>query len=665
MSIHTPRKKPRIHFHDDEELKKPQSTGPLQKQREQLPIATGRDALIRELRENDVTILLGETGSGKTTQVPQYILEAGLAGKGMIAVTQPRRVAATSLATRVAAEQSVTVGGLVGYSVRFDETCSAQTKIKYVSDGMLVRELLSDPLLSRYSIIVLDEAHERTLRTDFLIANLKTIQVKRNEASDVKGKGKSPASDLNPLKIIIMSATLDAEKFSRFYNNARILYVKGRQHPVQTFHTVVSQTDYVDAALRTFYQIHVDKPPGDVLIFLPGQEDIESLDKSIKMYARRLPEERMKVLICPMYASLPPSQQARIFSSTPANTRKCILATNIAETSITIPGIKYEKRYLSRDTGGGKDRAFWSCWARGFCFRLYTEEAFSNLAASVEPEIRRCSLTQSVLQLKCLGQDLDAVEFMDPPDINSVISALKTLWVLGALDNSKSLTALGRQMASFPVDPYLARIILASKTHGCTSEIIDIVSLLSSSSKLFLDVSDQRDAIADARRKFRHPSGDHLTMLNALRSYQEIASSESKGARKEWCRQHFVNERTFTEALKIRDQLRLTSQRVGLDWRASSKDMEEAVLRCFTAGLVQQSALLQPDGSYKQLMGQTVVKIHPGSTLCDKKVPAIIFDELVYTSQIYARGVSSVPRSFFSGVTPTATNGSDTATTSR
>ncbi|KIM57942.1 hypothetical protein SCLCIDRAFT_1114768 [Scleroderma citrinum Foug A] len=599
----------------------------------------------------------------------------------MIAVTQPRRVAATSLATRVAAEQGVKLGGVVGYSVRFDETCGVETKIKYVSDGMLVRELLSDPVLSRYSVIILDEAHERTLRTDFLIANLKTIQAKRKQVTDAKGKGKGAASEANPLKIIVMSATLDAEKFSRFYNNAKILYVKGRQHPVKTFHTAVGQTDYVDSALRTFFQIHVDQPPGDVLIFLPGQEDIDSLEKSIKMYARRLPVSCMNVLVFPMYASLPPSLQARIFSSTPAKSRKCILATNIAETSITIPGIKFvidtgkckEKRYLSKNTGGGFDTLLTrditkaSAMQRagragregpGFCFRLYTEEAFNGLAAAAEPEIRRCSLTQSVLELKCLGQDLEAVEFMDPPDINSVVAALKTLWILGALDNSKALTPLGRQMASFPVEPNLACIILASNTHGCTSEVVDIVSLISSSSNLFLDITDQRDAIADARSKFRHPSGDHLTMLNALRAYQEMAQSESKGSRRDWCRQHFLNERTLTEALKIRDQLRLTCQRAKLDWRGSKKDSEEAVMRSFTAGLIQNSALLQPDGTYKQLMGHSVVKIHPGSTLADKKVPAIIFDELVYTSQIYARGVSSVPRSYFSGATPTLPNGS-------
>ena len=215
---------------------------------------------------------------------------------------------------------------------------------------------------------------------------------------------------------------------------------------------------------------------------------------------------------------------------------------------------------------------------------------------------------------------------MDPPDINSgvlftdarsrfllnctaVVAALKTLWILGALDNSKALTPLGRQMASFPVEPNLACIILASNTHGCTSEVVDIVSLISSSSNLFLDITDQRDAIADARSKFRHPSGDHLTMLNALRAYQEMAQSESKGSRRDWCRQHFLNERTLTEALKIRDQLRLTCQRAKLDWRGSKKDSEEAVMRSFTAGLIQNSALLQPDGTYKQLMGHSVSSI--------------------------------------------------------
>ncbi|KII90512.1 hypothetical protein PLICRDRAFT_39073 [Plicaturopsis crispa FD-325 SS-3] len=640
----------------------------LQEQRRQLPIAQGKDALVREIAKNDVTVLLGETGSGKTTQVPQYLLESGIAGKGMIAVTQPRRVAATSLAARVAAEQNVRVGGLVGYGVRFDEASSPETRIKYVTDGMLVRELLSDPLLSRYSVVVVDEAHERTLRTDLLITNLKTIQKSRNRPTDAKGKGVP-----NPLKVVIMSATLDAEKFSKFYDNAKIVYVKGRQHPVQIYHTAVGQTDYVDAALRTFFQIHTDQPPGDVLIFLPGQEDIESLEKSIQLYASRLPKERPTIELCPMYAALPPGRQAKIFAPTPPNSRKCILATNIAETSITIPGIKYvidtgkckEKRYLARDTGGGFDTLLTrditksSAMQRagragregqGFCFRLYTEDSFSLMAPSAEPEIRRCSLTSSLLQLKCLGQDLENLDFMDKPDLENIISALKTLWILGALDNSKALTKVGRDMAAFPLEPNHARAILASKDEGCTSEVLDIVSVLSASSKLFFDTTDQRDAATETRRKFRHASGDHLTILNAVRAYRDIAAVESKGGCKDWCKQQFVNQRTLREASDIRAQLQTTCERMNIDWHASCGDREEPVLKSLFHGLVQNGAFLQPDGSYRQVMGHSTIKIHPGSTLCDKKSPAIIYDELVYTSNIYARGVSSVPKAFFATI---------------
>ncbi|EMD39744.1 hypothetical protein CERSUDRAFT_150408 [Gelatoporia subvermispora B] len=626
---------------------------------------------MKEIREHDITVLIGETGSGKTTQVPQYLLEAGLAGKGMIAVTQPRRVAATSLASRVATEQNVSVGGLVGYSVRFNEAYSDDTRIKYVTDGMLVRELLGDSLLSRYSVVIVDEAHERTLRTDLLIANLKTIQKKRNAPLDAKGKGS--AAKLNPLKIIIMSATLDAEKFSAFYDGAKIIYVQGRQHPVSIYHTAVSQSDYVDAAMRTFFQIHTDRPLGDVLIFLPGQEDIESLDKAINLYANRLPKDGMGVLVCLMFAALPPSQQSKIFAPAPAGMRKCILATNIAETSITIPGIKYvidtgkckEKRYVARDSGAGFDTLLTrditksSAMQRagragregpGFCFRLYTEDAYNAMPTSAEPEIRRCTLTSSLLQLKCLGQDLEELDFMDKPDQEIIAAALKTLFLLGALDNRKTLTKLGRDMASFPLEPNLARAVVASAELGCTAEVLDIISILSASSKLFFDSTDEREAAAEARAKFRHRSGDHLTVLNVVRAYQDVAASEGKSARREWCRRQFVNDRCLVEGLEIRAQLRTVCERMGMDWRASCGDDETPVLKSLVRGLVQHTAFLQPDGTYKQIMGPSVVKIHPGSSLCDKKVPAIIYDELVYTSQIYARGVSAVPRSYIAEV---------------
>ncbi|RDB16014.1 putative ATP-dependent RNA helicase prh1 [Hypsizygus marmoreus] len=648
----------------------------LQEQRRNLPIAKGREALIQEIRNNDVTVLLGETGSGKTTQVPQYILESGLARTGMIAVTQPRRVAATSLAARVAAEKNEpSVGRLVGYAVRFDERAGAQTRIKYMTDGMIVRELLSDPLLSRYSVVVVDEAHERTLRTDLLLTNLKTIQRTRNGAGkDEAGTGKGKGKAENPLKIVIMSATLDAEKFSKFFNNAKILYVKGRQHPVKIYYSSEGQTDYVDSAMRTFFQVHTDQPPGDVLIFLPGQEDIESLEKSIKLFANQLPKDEMEVLICPMYAAQAPGQNAKVFAPTPSNSRKCILSTNIAETSITIPGVKYvidtgmckEKRYLARDTGGGFDTLLTKAITKssamqragragregmGACFRLYTEDAFNNMALAPEPEIMRCSLTSSILQLKCLNQNLEELDLMDMPDVDSISSALKTLWLLDAINPNRELTPLGLQMALFPLEPIHARAVLASRENGCTLEVLDIISVLSASSKLFVDITEQRETAAEARRMFTHPSSDHLTILNAVRAYGEIvAGSAGKAARKDWCRKHFLNERTLLEASEIRVQLRQTCGRMGIDWKISCGDKEEPVVKSLAYGLAQNSAFLQPDGSYKQTMGQSVVKIHPSSVLCEKKVPAIVYDELIFTNQIYARGVSSVPKTVFAGI---------------
>nr|VWP00971.1 Tea4 [Ganoderma boninense] len=535
----------------------------LQQQRKQLPIYAGKDAVVDFIRENDVTVLIGETGSGKTTQVPQYLLEAGLAGSGMIAITQPRKVAATSLASRVASEQGTSVGSLVGYSVRFDEASSSSTRIKYVTDGMLVRELLGDPLLSRYNVIIVDEAHERTLRTDLLIANLKTILQARNGSASVsrpgdkgKGKHKTPENP-NPLKVVIMSATLEAEKFSKFFGGVKIAYIKGRQHPVMIYQTTSSQPDYVDAALRTFFQIHTDQPPGDVLIFLPGQEDIESLEQSIKIYANQVPKDTQ-------------SSSA-----------------------------------VQRAGRAGRE-------GKGFCFRLYTEDTFNALPLTAEPEIRRCTLASSLLQLRCLSQNLEDVDFMDKPDEESIYFAIKTLVLLGALDTHKTLTPLGRKMAAFPLEPSLARALLAASDLGCTAEVLTIVSVLSTSAKLFVDSHDVRDSAVEARRKFRHLSGDHLTVLNAVRAYEDVSLSEGKAGRKDWCRKMFLNERCLTEAINIRAQLRDVCERHQVDWKVGLGEHEGSdggqgpILRAIAQGLVQNAAFLQPDGSYKQVIGQTV-----------------------------------------------------------
>ena len=242
----------------------------------------------------------------------------------------------------------------------------------------------------------------------------------------------------------------------------------------------------------------------------------------------------------------------------------------------------------------------------GYCFRLYTEESFRKMPITAEPEIRRCTLTSSLLQLKCLGQDLEELDFMDKPDESTVASALKTLFLLGALDNRKALTPLGRQMAAFPLEPPLARALVASTEMGCTAEVLTIISVLSASSHLFVDTHDARDAAADARRKFRHLSGDHLTVLNVVRAYEEVAASESKAGRRDWCRKMFLNERCLSEAMNIRAQLRDVCARMDVDWKASAGDNEVPILKALVRGLVENTAFLQADGSYKQVMGSSV-----------------------------------------------------------
>ncbi|CAE6516064.1 unnamed protein product [Rhizoctonia solani] len=640
-------------------------------ERKRLPIWTGRRALVQAVKENDTLIVLGETGSGKTTQVPQFLLESGITSGGTIAVTQPRKVAAISLANRVSAEQGTSVGGTVGYAVRFDEKAGPDTRIKYLTDGMLVRELLSDPSLSRYSAVIVDEAHERTLRTDMLLGSLKRIQQDRKEgatsrkASD-KGKEKAIPRNADPLKIIVMSATLDAERFSRFFDGARIVYVKGRQHPVKLMYLRDNTMDYLDSALRTLFQIHINQPPGDILVFLAGQEDIENLEKAIQTYSSKLLTN--PVLVCPMYAALPSHQQARIFQPPPKGTRKIILSTNIAETSITIPGVRYvvdsgmckEKGYQSRSAGTGietltlcpisKSSAIQRAGRAGregpgICFRLYTEKAYGSLDDVSLPEIQRCNLTFATLQLKCLQQDLSTADLIDPPPSDAVATSLISLFGLNALDSTGHITPLGRKLAAFPLDPPFARALIASEEFGCLMDVVDILSVLSASSKVLLDPpSEQREAAVEARQKFVHRSGDHLTLLNILRAYLDVDQANDRGNTRNWCNSNWFGEKALREALSIRTQLRSTCQHMKMSSTQKPGDTSESILKSLLTGLFMNTALLQPDGSYKQVVGQRPVKIHPASSLSGRKIAAILFDELAYTSATYARGVSAIPR---------------------
>uniref|UniRef100_A0A0B7BJK1 RNA helicase n=1 Tax=Arion vulgaris TaxID=1028688 RepID=A0A0B7BJK1_9EUPU len=446
----------------------------LKNARRALPIYPARQKIIAEIRRLPSAIVIGETGSGKTTQIPQYLLEAGVNQGAVIAITQPRRVAAISVAQRVAQERNTVVGHIVGYCVRFEDVTSPATKLKFMSDGMLLREAILDPTLTRYSVVILDEAHERTVHTDVLFGVVKAAQRRRLKTGQ------------KLLKIIVMSATMDVDHFSEYFNKAPVLYLEGRQYPIQVMYTKEQQSDYLFASLVTFFQIHKEAPAGeDVLIFLTGQEEIESAVRTIRDLARDL-HDVPKLLVLPLYAALPSQVQIRVFAKTPQGCRKVVVATNIAETSITIQGIKYvidcgmvkarvynphsgldllkvvtasKAQVLQRTGRSGRE-------APGVCYRLFTESEFNKLSPNTVPEIQRCNLSSVVLQLMALGiSDVLTFDFMDKPSPESIKAALEELVLLGALERQEKsdilkLTPLGKQMAAFPLDPRFANYSL-------------------------------------------------------------------------------------------------------------------------------------------------------------------------------------------------------------
>ncbi|KAJ2356935.1 ATP-dependent RNA helicase [Coemansia erecta] len=694
----------------------------LRPQRMSLPIYSARSAIIRAVRENPTVVVVGETGSGKTTQIPQYLLESGFAqyGQTAIAVTQPRRVAATSIAKRVSEEVGTPLGARVGYTIRFEDCSSDKTQLKFCTDGLLLREILADPLLRRYTVVVLDEAHERTLRTDILLGMLKDIQRERSrvaklnactetadeeqyeqyeepvgrdhrstgthikfgdaEEQDTEGQEPEPAeaeavvdevhgdvTGIGELKIIVMSATLDAERFSAYFDAAPILYVAGRQFPVTTYYTTTPQADYLDAAHLAVLQIHTETPStsGDILVFLSGQEDIENVERLLIESAAQLPRGVPRLLPCPIFAALPQAQQARVFEPAPEFTRKVILATNIAETSLTIPGIRHvidsgvhkvrgfdprvgesllvepiSKSSARQRTGrAGREAA-------GFCYRLYTETDFVQLPEDSVPEIKRCQLSMVVLQLKASGVDnVMKFDFMDRPSKRALKHAHLELYALEALDDHGALTELGRWMSEFPLEPSYSKVIFASQKLGCTREVIDIVSLLSVDS-LFYIPADKREESNAAQMTFRSKDGDHLTYLNLLRAYTKVRGDNA------WCQEHFVNRRNMRHVLDVRQQLDRLCGRLGVDTTRSCGTDLDAVLKCFLSGFFHNCALLQPDGSYRSLNGSQTVHVHPGSSLFGKKVPAVVYDQLVFTNKLHARAVSAVDPMWISQASP-------------
>uniref|UniRef100_A0A8C5DK58 ATP-dependent RNA helicase DHX33 n=1 Tax=Gouania willdenowi TaxID=441366 RepID=A0A8C5DK58_GOUWI len=585
----------------------------------------------------------GETGSGKTTQIPQYLYEAGIGRLGLIAVTQPRRVAAISLAGRVAEERRTQLGKLVGYTVRFEDVTSSETKLKFMTDGMLLREAIGDPMLLRYTVVVLDEAHERTVHTDVLFGVVKSAQRKRREMNKI------------PLKVIVMSATMDVDLFSEYFNKSPVLYLEGRQHPIHIYYTKHPQSDYLQAALVSIFQIHQEAPPShDILVFMTGQEEIEALARTCRDIAKHLPDGCSPMVVIPLYASLPPAQQLRVFQPAPKGSRKVILSTNIAETSVTISGIKFVI-----DTGMVKAKRFnpdsglevlavqrvskAQAWQRsgragredsGSCYRLYTEHEFDNFLPMTVPEIQRCNLAAVMLQLMALGiPDVMNFDFMSKPSPEAVRSAVEHLELLGAVerkDGHVCLTALGKKMSSFPLEPRYAKTILLSPDYSCSEEIVSIVSLLSVDSVLF-NPPARRDEVLAARRKFTSSEGDHVTLLNIYRAFKKV------GGNKEWCRENFVNSRNMSLVKEVQGQLR----EICLKMESCGAETGN-VRRCIAHGMFVNAAELQLDGSYVALDTHQAVAVHPSSVLFQAKPAYVVFNELLHTSRCYMRDLCLV-----------------------
>lgn len=637
------------------------------KTRRDLPVHAQRDEFLQLYQKSQILVFVGETGSGKTTQIPQFVLYDDLpqSEHKLVACTQPRRVAAMSVAQRVAQEMDVKLGEEVGYSIRFEDMTSSKTILKYMTDGMLLREAMNDHDLKRYSTIILDEAHERTLATDVLMGLLKEVIVRRPD-----------------LKLVIMSATLDAQKFQRYFNDAPLLAVPGRTHPVEIFYTPEPERDYVEAALRTVLQIHATEAEGDILLFLTGEEEIEDAARKISLEADEMIREADAgpLKVYPLYGTLPPAQQQKIFEPAPPPRReggrpgrKCIIATNIAETSLTIDGIVYvvdpgfskQKVYNPRirvesllvspiSKASAQQRAGRAGRTRpGKCFRLYTEAAFKKeLIEQTYPEILRSNLSSTVLELKKLGiDDLVHFDLMDPPAPETLMRALEELNYLACLDDDGNLTQMGRLASEFPLDPALAVMLISSPEFYCSNEILSLTALLSVP-QIFVRPASARKRADEMKALFAHEDGDHLTLLNV---YHAFKSEEAQANPRQWCHDHFLSLRALQSADNVRLQLKRIMEREELELMSTpfeDKKYYENIRRALVSGFFMQVAKKEANGkTYTTVKDNQTVLLHP-STVLGQESEWVVYNEFVLTTKNYVRTVTSVRGEWLLDIAP-------------
>ncbi len=674
-----------------------------------LPIYKHKNEIVNLIKNSNINIIIimGETGCGKTTQVPKIIYENCPLENKMICITQPRRIAAISISQRVAEEMNTKLGDLVGYSVRFKEKMSNKTKIKFVTDGMLVRECILDKQLSKYKYIILDEIHERSIHTDILMMICKDLIINKKRKD---------------LKIIIMSATLNPKKYMDYFNTNTLIKIEGRRYPVKVYNISEEENNnnknnlinknikendyydliskYIDRCLNCILQIILsdeeEKKHGDILVFLPGQEDIEDLQELLlnkkEEIINEFPEKKIEFKILPLFGSLPSNQQMKIFrplkNKFGKNIRKIILSTNIAETSLTIKNIKFVI-----DSGFFKMRKFYpklnidtlkitpisknSALQRsgrtgressGNCYRLYTQKEYNNFTENTEPEIQRINLRNISLQLFSIGyNDFNNIDFIDKPPKENFNNAYEELISLGAIENDENhkITEFGKKMSILPMDPIYSIILINALNNEYNEVFEDIVSIISilQSDNIFYNQNSKKEIIEKKREKYIDSCSDHLTLRNIFKEYKNTNNKE------QFCKENYLNDKALSKSMEIFKQLIGYLKKIKINEYKNDEKMEindkitqidnyldslknegidnnenknKLILKCLLTGYFNNIAKYTNDNFFNTIKGNQLCKIHPTSVLIKKpklgkQYGYLIFNEIIITSKKYIK----------------------------
>ncbi len=606
----------------------------------ELPITARRDDLLATIRDHQVVVVAGETGSGKSTQIPKLCLELGRGVRGLIGHTQPRRLAARTVAARVADELGTTLGDLVGYTVRFTDQVGGRTLVKLMTDGILLAEMQRDRLLRRYDTLIVDEAHERSLNIDFLLGYLTNLLPRRRD-----------------LKLIVTSATIDTERFARHFD-APVVEVSGRTYPVELRYRPpdTEAADQVDGIRRAVDELRAEGP-GDILVFLSGEREIRDT-------ATALGEARLAgTEILPLYARLSAAEQQRAFR--PHQGRRIVLATNVAETSITVPGVRYVvdpgtariSRYNRRTkvqrlpiepvSQASADQRAGRCGrvAPGICIRLYDEDDYLTRPEYTEPEILRTNLASVILRMAALGLgDVESFPFVDPPDAHAIRDAVALLGELGAMRDGRELTPLGRRLARLPIDPRFGRMILEADRNGCVREVLIIAAALS-----IQDVRERptgQEAEADElHARFADPDSDFMAVLNLWRYLETQQRALSSSRFRRLCRAEHIHHVRVREWQDLLRQLRDVAAELGIR-RTGQAATPEAVHRSLLAGLLSHVGMYDPAGREHIGARQARFLVAPGSTLHRRPAAWVMAGELVETNRMWGRMVARIDPSW-------------------